>query len=356
MYAAYPDAVRVQDKSGRSCLHLAVTAIQKIYTHKVVTAEDAEMFRLMDMQSAIKQSNKGRRGGNKASVESLKDEMAKLGVTIGKWRSASLVSTGSVGEEEGEEGGGEDEEEGEEGEGEGEEKEWKGAANAGPGGTAAAPATSTTNVNRQHIVQYIAQLHPDALCYLNKSAQTPLESILEGARPIVGATRSAKPPKGLIVTPTDDLQTARVLLLLQKRLSFTKGNKNLELKPRYINPLIELNWLARKDALFLSLECVVRPLIPGCTACSSTVKGKDAKKAKTATGVGKHKPLAKGKSSAKGAAATSSGGAGAGGGADSGVGGAPGTPTLTTFSRSNLLAKLRNRGQTDCIRVIIEYI
>ena len=97
--------------------------------------------------------------------------MEKLGISQGKLRSASVVSVED--EEYGEEEEYEDENEDEGGKEEGvEEKEQEVTTTAAFVSPADVPVSI---INRQQIVQYLADLHPDALLYLNKGAQTPVE-------------------------------------------------------------------------------------------------------------------------------------------------------------------------------------
>lgn len=149
------------------------------------------------------------------------------------------------------------------------------------------------------LLRLLIQQHPAALTVRNHFLATPVDTVLEQTRPTASKKKVVQ-----VYGLYDDPLTARLLLLAQRRHSLGV------FKPSQLRALQELNWLARRHALWASLQG--EPLT--ARAEGSKRKGQGQRPA--------------GRQQAEG----------------------------ITIAKSNLLARLRQRGQTDLLRAAILWI
>ena len=108
--------------------------------------------------------------------------------------------------------------------------------------------------SRAHL-RWIIERFPRALVLLNHFEATPVDTVLEQSESSKTKTRTVS-----VYGLYNDPPTARLLLLEQRRYAGVKGSGVHALaSPRYTRPLQELNWLARRSALLVSLACEPKP-------------------------------------------------------------------------------------------------
>lgn len=203
IHNAYPEGVKVQDRQGRTCLHLAVLAVGK--DHSFAVAKENEEIEMEKARLKLKALQAKREGGERNAPES-EDEYDS------------------------------------------EEESCKSSQ------FAERPGKS------RRVVRYIASCWPEAMVMNNNFQATPVETVLEKTNPVKTKHRIVS-----VYGLYDDPPTARLLLLLQKRYSLSKTSAGLTipgLKLRYEKPLRELNWAARREAIFISLVGEPRPGSP----------------------------------------------------------------------------------------------
>ena len=186
-------------------------------------------------------------------------------------------------------------------------------------------------VERQHgksraLVRFLLDCWPAALVTPNNFFSTPVETVLEKTKPV----RSKKKVVSVFGL-YDDPPTARLLLLAHRQ--FAQRGILPPMKASHMEILRELNWLVRRDALLVSFAgSTIRSVHPATSSGSRT--------GKSGSVTGKKNLSAKHKDG-KESAINSSGG---GGGGDDGS---------ASIRKNNLLARLRDIGLVEIVRLII---
>jgi len=294
VHAAHPDYIRVRDRQGRTCLHLAVLAVGKDQS-KAVEREEHEARETRRLEKSKQKATGG--GGGKAAV-----------------------------------GGGEED-------GDYEEEDNSGGIEYGESYHSSSSSSSSSSLlleekgRSRAVVRWLISMWPEALLWKNNFDSTPTETVLEKTKAVKSKFKTVQ-----VYGLYDDPPTARILLTSQKYFSAIKRMPGFSLRPLYSKALFELNWIARRDAMLLSYAGEPRPFAVGAT-CTAVSYSASAKSAKSSAAAAKSKPAKK-----------HGGGGGSGGG-----GGGKGSKEIPIHPR-NLLARFRREGNVDVIRIVMEFI
>lgn len=183
------------------------------------------------------------------------------------------------------------------------------------------------------IVRYLIDAYPQALVEENNFRLSPVETLMEKTKTVDTKLKSVR-----VFGLYDDPPTARMLLLAHRR--FVCQGALPALKREHMVALFQLNWQARRLALFASF--VGQLVLP-----QRANKAIDSSSSK----VGPRNLKSKGK---KASPMSSDGGTGS----KSVSGGAESSDGITTdcIPRCNLLARLRVMGFEDCVRHCIAWL
>eukprot|EP01039_Chlorochromonas_danica_P002602 gene2602-2845_t len=192
---AYPEAIRVPDRQGRLALHLAVLS----------TAKEQDAALEKEMQD-LRLQDPSHDDGNEDDTESSSDESEQVDEKDKRKQKEivpNLREAGVVG-----------------------------------------------GVGRQ-VVRLLVARHPVGLVTRNNFEAWPVDTVLEKTR-VVRSRKKVVSVYGLY----DDPITARLLLLLHRQ---HERSLKVAMPTRLLAALRELNWLARKEAVMLSLVLDPRP-------------------------------------------------------------------------------------------------
>lgn len=191
---AYPEAVAVVDRQGRTCLHLAVLAVGKDHESFVAKEEEEEETLLKENQKSTAQPTEDQ----DVQIDDLEQE------------STSVTKADAVYERKGSQ--------------------------------------------SRDIVRYLISKHPRALITFNNFQALPVDTVLETTRRGNGGVSgkshkntSSKYKSIRVYGLCDDPPTARILLCCQ--LYFAKKDQLPPLTEHHLSVLRELNWLARRTAV-----------------------------------------------------------------------------------------------------------
>jgi hypothetical protein len=280
LYEAYPECLDKRDRHGRTCLHLAVLYAGKHHVNAVMQEEHE-----MALQKAFENRKPESMVQEDRPEDAVSDSDSDCEVT-------DLSS-------------------------------------------------QMTERKGQHrrIIYYLIAKNPLQLVMLNNFESTPVETVLERTKPTLSKYKKVQ-VWGLF----DDPLTARILLLAHRHYYLKKwrcgddeGIRFPMLKNGHVSALYELNWRARKEALYVSyggktLWSLRRSDVLSVTSSKSKPSGKSRKS----------KAIDK-KSVAVAADASDNG---------------SNTNIAVTvgLSKNNLLARLRLLGQEDCVRLCIAWL
>lgn len=282
LHDAYPEAVRTADRHGRTCLHLACLSVGR------------------EHMAELRQ----------------KEEEAKVDELLKKLDGASLDEGAAAKGGEEDDDAGDDDEDGED-------------------GNQSHNLLTERGRSREH-VRWIIDQWPEALGRINNFQATPVETVLERTKPV-----KTKYKNVLVFGLYDDPPTARLLLTRQRALCKVPGARVPALKQRYIKPLQELNWLARRAALLVALAGERRPFssAAGTTRINPWGTGLEAPAPSKAGSASKSA-----KDGAKKTNQTQSNQQGKKGG------------TETPIPKHNILARLRRCGQHAAIMLVLAFL
>jgi hypothetical protein len=317
VYGAHPEAIQICDAYARSCLHLATLAVGKCQT-KAVSDEETELSRIADLHLAAKNKNKGKKGGNKEEYSEAhtkskdKEQVDYDEDDLGIWEepTESSYSQGNV-------------------------------------------LKDDYGVNRD-IVRWLIDMHPPALLYMNNFHSTPVETVLEKTKAL-----KTKVKHVMVFGLYDDPPTARILLLAHRRYASIKSENGTsavaDLKPRYILPFHELNYVARRDALLISMVAISRPFMSGATSTTTNTSSlthspRSSMKSEPENGESQSKEISKAKQKKK---FSKSGNVQKKSAKKYSAEEAQGEYELT---KDNILGRLRQEGFIDTVKIIIEYL
>ena len=276
LHDAYPEAVRTADRHGRTCLHLACLSVGREHMAELRHQEE------------------------EAKVEELRKKLGGASLDDG---------AAAKGGEEEDDGDDEDDEE-----------------------------NQTHNLltergrSREH-VRWIIDQWPEALGRINNFQATPVETVLERTKPVKTKYKNVQ-----VFGLYDDPPTARLLLTRQRALCKVAGTRVPALKQRYIKPLQELNWLARRAAVLVALAGERRPFSSAASAARINPWG---------TGLeapAPSKAVSTSKTAKDGIKKTQSSQQGKKGG------------TETPIPNNNILARLRRCGQHAAIMLVVAFL
>jgi hypothetical protein len=186
--------------------------------------------------------------------------------------------------------------------------------------------------SREH-VRWIIDQWPEALGRINNFQATPVETVLERTKPVKTKYKNVQ-----VFGLYDDPPTARLLLTRQRALCKVAGTRVPALKQRYIKPLQELNWLARRAAVLVALAGERRPFSSAASAARINPWG---------TGLeapAPSKAVSTSKTAKDGIKKTQSSQQGKKGG------------TETPIPNNNILARLRRCGQHAAIMLVVAFL
>lgn len=203
IYEANKDAIKVCDRQGRTCLHIAVLSVGK--DHASILAAEEEEYQL-DLQRSSQRTQQDGGGGHVHNSKEREEDCYESDVEISE-----------------------------------------GIAN---GLSISNRRRESDILERQHgksraVVRFLLDCWPTALVMPNNFFSTPVETVLEKTKPM----RSKKKVVSVFGL-YDDPPTARLLLLAHCR--FAQLGSLPPMKASHLEILWELNWLARKDALLVS--------------------------------------------------------------------------------------------------------
>lgn len=223
IYEANKDAIKVCDRQGRTCLHIAVLSVGK--DHASILAAEEEEFQLDRQRSSQRTPQDGgdhphAHNNSSSNNNNNKDEDYY-------YESDVDISEGIA-----------------------------------DGLTISSRRKISDIVERQHgksraLVRFLVDCWPVALVTPNNFFSTPVETVLEKTKPV----RSKKKVVSVFGL-YDDPPTARLLLLAHCR--FAQRGILPPMKTSHLEILRELNWLARRDALLVSFA--------GTTIRSSSIR------------------------------------------------------------------------------------
>ena len=326
VHSYHPRAVETCDIYNKTCLHYATLAVGKNQTD-AISKEERELQALADMKLAEKSKFKGSKGGmskeEREAYKQIESEVAAL----------------------------QDEDDDEYDLGIWEEQEYsqaKAGANA---------LNENLGVNRG-VIAWLIEQWPEGLVRKNNFGSTPIETVLEKTKP-----ERTKKKIVNVYGLYDDPPTARMLLLAhvtlhRKAVKMRKLSKPGEaetfrrkldgeleldqygnpikvfrmppLPPRHRQPLAELNYFARREALLVSYAGQPYPSAEARTEESESGKKVEKKKK------GRHLPQTKAKARAKAVASQQK---------SNGV-----------VEKHNLLARLRYAGHVYSVQHVIEFL
>jgi hypothetical protein len=222
IYDAYPEAIKMKDRQGKTCLHLAVLAVGKDH-ELAVSREEAEeqAQREQELKAAKTVVSKVDDSSSVKGTLSTKGEGKGAAVGGGVKKISALAAAALAAEKENSDDDDNDEKE----------------------------TTLANQANEMHersgsrprrIIQFLIEKWPEALITDNNFLATPVETVLEKARRIKSLSRQIS-----VFGLFDDPPTARLLLNAQKYRS--ERRMLPPLRPRFLSTLRELNWLARRE-------------------------------------------------------------------------------------------------------------
>ena len=188
VYEAFQPAVKIIDRQGRTCLHLAVLAVGKDHTASVKKEKDEEMQLLRENTVILEQEN-----NSDQIIDTYDDED-----DIDNNNRSELYEH---------------------------------------------------NTKFRMILRELISWYPQALIIVNNFQSIPVDTVIEKTKinPKLSKYKTVK-----IFGLYNDPPTARLLLLCHQYFARIKNCLPI-LLPRYVHMLQELNWIARRDALFVSL-------------------------------------------------------------------------------------------------------
>jgi hypothetical protein len=222
IYDAYPEAIKMKDRQGKTCLHLAVLAVGKDH-ELAVSREEAEeqAQREQELKAAKTVVSKADDSSGVKGTLSMKGEGKGTAVGGGVKKISALAAAALAAEKDNSDDDDNDEKE----------------------------TTLANQANEMHersgsrprrIIQFLIEKWPEALITDNNFLATPVETVLEKARRIKSLSRQIS-----VFGLFDDPPTARLLLNAQKYRS--ERRMLPPLRPRFLSTLRELNWLARRE-------------------------------------------------------------------------------------------------------------
>lgn len=227
VYEAYTDAVLVTDRHGRTALHLACLQVGRECKAESQRRDEQAMLAAERAAKRKQQKKQAKKSRGRGDVHDDYDDAY-----------------------EGDEG---DEDE----DGFDDDEDTAAAAGRQQGKGAARKSRIEEGIlseSRPHI-RWVIERFPRALVLLNHFEATPVDTVLEQSESSKTKTRTVA-----VYGLYNDPPTARLLLLEQRRYAGVKGSGVHALaSPRYTRPLQELNWLARRSALLVSLACEPKP-------------------------------------------------------------------------------------------------
>lgn len=235
----YPDALRLTDLQGRTCLHLAVLAIGK--EHSEAVTQEANEFA---MEQARIQSQR------------------RIEDAVGSGKMSRTIEQYPDVEDDTDD----EEEDGEEPVNRNNPREAHSRSNS--------EMTELTQTRTRKLVKFLVEAYPPALTMNNNFFFTPVQTVL-------AKTKTVKTKKKVVTVfgLADDSPTARILLIAQQhyareeymRKKYLERSYRMEIdfdvapwrvgtiQAAFQEPLRELNWLTRKDILLASLAGTPRP-------------------------------------------------------------------------------------------------
>lgn len=294
IYAAYPDAIKMSDRQGKTCLHLAVLAVGKEH-QEAASREESHWCNDYTAPPSDGRDGSGTKGGAKGSSSG-----------GGSAKAAAVVSA-------------EDDSDDDEAD--------DGPTNRGN------ELVELDGTRSRRVIQFLITKWPQALVTDNNFQATPVQTVLEKVKRF-----KVKNKKVRVFGLFDDPPSARLLLTSHRY----RANRRLlpPLRTSHLEALWELNWLARRDALLVSLYGEKRPFKKGSTGLAPVPSPPLALPTPPSTAV-KPKPSGKahkGKLSMADLAKELS---------------AIGDEDVP---RNNILARLRRRGYIDVLRLCVSWV
>ena len=197
IYEANPAAIQIPDRQGKTCLHLATLAVGK--DHSIAVEKEEEDIR---MQTLREREHNG--SEKEDDIDAFSD--------------------------------------GEENDGDTESNNNQLKSNKR---NKTCDLRELTSTKSRAVIRYLIHMWPRALVTPNNFFAIPVETVLEKTKPM-----KTKYKKVSLYGLFNDPPTARLLLYSQ----YTWSQKQIvePLKPRLLQDLKELNWQARRNALFVS--------------------------------------------------------------------------------------------------------
>lgn len=201
LYNAYPGAIKMTDNQGKTCLHLAVLSTARSNDKAKKDREDAEATDNID--------NDG--GGDRSGMEE--------GSNRDRYNGPNKDDSETDSDDDG---------------------------NDNENST----MDYTQHNNNKDVLRYIIEMYPKALVTKSNFGFTPVDTIIEKVKAI-----DTKKKRVSVFGLFDDPVIARLLLLQHKKYSLTK-NMLPPLRASHHSILKQLNWLARRDAILVSMAGV----------------------------------------------------------------------------------------------------
>eukprot|EP01041_Mallomonas_annulata_P007065 gene7065-14370_t len=175
------------------------------------------------------------------------------------------------------------------------------------------------------VIRYLISHFPEGLITKNNFFCVPVETVLEKTRPVNTKSRQV-----LLFGLYDDPPTAR--LLLYSHANYYKKKVLPQMTRRFNDCLRDMNWIARRDAVFISLVGEPREKYTlAAAAAAGTGTGSSTTKTVTTSNKNKHMNTKKMKSSTK-------------------------KEKEITIPSNNILARLRRHGVLECVIHCISFI
>lgn len=328
VHESCPDTLQIQDRQGRTCLHLATLLIGKDHQNAVSDVmmsgeeEDGDNNELKNLFATNASTS-----SSAVATSALSSQLKKISL-VGK-SNGDVTGSQRAAEREYDS--------------EDIQEEQLMLQNE-----------RTNNINEtqelggfhRKALHYLVQHYPLSLLIPNNFQATPVDTVLEKVN---NANKSKSKYKHVVIWGLyDDPVTARILLSYQKQF-FLKRAIPRGLKLQQIKILCELNWINRRSAMLASYGNHVNSFVSGGGGGSKTklVIGDAPEKTGRSGAGGRHR-------TGKSASATKSEGSNNGKSISSSLSKQP--LLLTKADSANVLFRLRIRGHEDCIKLAISFI